>query len=378
MPAPVLHTDVASSSPRRPPVGRALTAASTWLALTGLACGGDGGVTNGGVTGGGHETGMTERTAGYRPSVGATADAAAADPAAVGAALAAADRPDGTPEVGEWAPDYETAKVTAAATGRPVVLHFFATWCGPCQTMEEKVLEKPAVLARLGGAGVVGVRVDIDEREDLAEEYGVTALPADVFLNADGSVLTRAVGPADAAGFAGRLARVAAHRPAENAADHLECPPCDPEDPEEALEKLARHRCPGSAELGLKGYCPVSLVDGKLWQKGAAKFAWSVGGVTYRLKDAAALAKFRADPLRYAPQLSGYDPHLLSTTARAVAGRAAFASFYEGRLYLHATEASRRAFVADPAGCELPERVFPAAVASRTAAKSADDEMMGS
>ncbi|QDT13940.1 thioredoxin family protein [Alienimonas californiensis] len=324
--------------------------------------------------------GPGERSAGYGPSDSSTATAdATATPATVGKELAAAE-PDGKPEAGRWAEDVETARVTAAATDRPLVLHFHAEWCRPCQKMETDVLGKPDVLAQLGGDGVVGVKVDVDEHEDLAEEYGVTALPADVFLQSDGTLLTRAVGPTDVAGYAGRLSRVAAHLPATDAADLLECPKCEPGDPAELLEEWARRRGPGYIELGLKGYCPVSLVDGKVWEKGEAKYAWSVGGVAYRLKDAAALAKFRANPCRYAPQLSGYDPHLLSTTARAVPGRAEFAAFYEGQLYLHATEASRRAFIADPAGHILPQRIYPSAAdfaAAPAAVEAAADEPMG-
>ena len=375
-----LGTDSVPPRPRR--TRRGLRAASVWAACAGLMF-----AAAGTSAAFGGEPPVAERTAGYRPSVEAT-QTAPLDPSAVGSLIGSVPpareaAPDGKPEAGLWADDVATAKVTAAATGRPVVLHFYAEWCRPCQQMEADVLNAPAVLAELGGDGVVGVRVDVDEHEDLAEEYGVSALPADVFLQADGTVLTRAIGPTDVAGYAGRLARVAAHLPVEDAANLLECPRCEPGDPVELLEEWARHRGPGRIELGLKGYCPVSLVDGKVWEKGEAKFAWSVGGVTYRLKDAAALAKFRADANQYAPQLSGYDPHLLSTTARAVPGRAAFAAFYEGKLYLHATEASRQAFIADPAGHQLPQRIYPSAADVAKAAPAGggdgtDDEMMGS
>jgi len=366
----MLHLGIGPNSPAPRPTPRrtaiSAVAALGWMGLSFTALGGEPPV---------------ERSSNYRPDLsGAPVVESETSTATVGEQIAKTAAPDGKPEVGRWIEDVETAQVTAAATGRPVVLHFFAEWCRPCQQMERDVLDQPVVLKELGGDGVIGVRVDVDEHEDLAEKYGVSALPADVFLQADGTVLTRAIGPTDTAGYAGRLSRVAAHLPAEDAADLLDCPKCEPGDPVELLEEWARRRGPGHIEVGLKGYCPVSLVDGKVWEKGEAKFAWSVGGVTYRLKDAAALARFRAEPNKYAPQLSGYDPHLLSTTARAVPGRAAFAAFYEGKLYLHATEASRKAFIADPAGHALPQRIYPSAadVAKAAEAAAGEDEMVGS
>ena len=289
-------------------------------------------------------------------------------------------QPDGTPEAGAWAADYETALVTAAATGRPVVVHLYAEWCGPCAEMEEHVLDAAPVLAELGGEGVVGVRVDVDDREDLGEKYAVTALPMDVFLTPEGEVLTTAVGPADAAGYAGRLGRVAAHVAPVPAEGEVACDTCETDDPRELLAGLAKDRAaddPAVDGIGLKGYSPVSLIDGKVWVKGSAAFSWYADGVTYHLADAEELSKFRADPAKYAPQLSGFDPHLLSTTGRAVPGRPQFGAFYEDRLYLHATDANRRAFIADPAGHKLPARVF--APVTEVAAKApAAGEMVGS
>ena len=354
---------ISAPVPRGP--RRGVLAAATWLAFAGVALGNGGG-------GGSVAEPAAERTAGFGPS-----DAL---PAGGETALAPVPQPDGTPEAGAWAADYETALVTAAATGRPVVVHLYATWCGPCAEMEEHVLDAAPVLAELGGEGVVGVRVDVDRREDLGEKYGVTALPMDVFLTPAGEVLTTAVGPADAAGYAGRLGRIAAHVapvPAEGAAA---CDTCDADDPRELLADLAKGRAaddPDAEGVGLKGYSPVSLIEGKVWVKGSAAFSWYADGVTYHLADAEELSKFRADPAKYAPQLSGFDPHLLSTTGRAVPGRPQYGAFYEGKLFLHATDANRRAFIADPAGHKLPARVF--APVTEVAAKApAGGEMLGS
>lgn len=51
-----------------------------------------------------------------------------------------------------------------------VVLHFTASWCGPCQR------QKPEV-ARLREAGVRIATMDIDANRDTAAAYGVAAVP---------------------------------------------------------------------------------------------------------------------------------------------------------------------------------------------------------
>ena len=381
--APVVSSHAApgrrKAGPPAAPAGRvrrtAGLAAATWFALAGVSGAGDGGVVA--------PADPAERTAGFRPSDALSAGTAALAPVAEGAAVDAAPQPDGSPEVGAWAADYETALVTAAATGRPVVVHLYAEWCAPCAKMEKTVLDAPPVLEKLGGAGVVGVRVDVDAREDLSDKYGVTALPMDVFLTPEGEVLTTAVGPADAGEYAGRLGRVAAHvapAPAEGAEA---CDTCATDDPRELLAGLAADMsadrsadADDAAGPGLLGYSPVALVEGKVWEKGSAAYSWYWDGVTYNLASAEELSRFRADPAKYAPQLSGFDPHLLSTTGRAVPGRARFGAFYRGHLFLHATDANRRAFMDDPAGHALPTRVFPPA--TDLAAAGPAGEMLGS
>jgi len=58
-----------------------------------------------------------------------------------------------------------------------VVLDFFATWCGPCKQISPKVDE----LARQE-QNVVFLKVDVDECEDIATDYGVESMPTFVFI----------------------------------------------------------------------------------------------------------------------------------------------------------------------------------------------------
>ena len=68
------------------------------------------------------------------------------------------------------------------------LLDFYADWCGPCQmmkpTMEEFEKVHPEVKVR---------RVNIDDEEELANQYGVSSIPCLVFVK-DGEEVAREVG----------------------------------------------------------------------------------------------------------------------------------------------------------------------------------------
>ena len=72
------------------------------------------------------------------------------------------------------------------ANSRGVLLDFTATWCGPCQQMNP-------VVSRLKRQGYPIVKVDIDQRPDLAKKYNVRSIPAFVLV-IDGKERTRSVG----------------------------------------------------------------------------------------------------------------------------------------------------------------------------------------
>jgi len=74
------------------------------------------------------------------------------------------------------------------ATG-PVVVDFWAPWCGPCK-MVGPVLEK---LAGDHAGKVKVTKVNVDENQELAARYGVMSIPT-VILFEDGKVKTQIVG----------------------------------------------------------------------------------------------------------------------------------------------------------------------------------------
>jgi YHS domain-containing protein len=268
-----------------------------------------------------------------------------------------------------WREDYGGALREARATNRLVWIQFTGPWCPNCHRMERDSFPDADVIEHAQRSFVpLKLRSDVHER--LALSFNISGLPATVLVAPTREIVAIRqgyLGPDELEqvlreGLTSWRGRDLGAKAGETTADRAKRDATGP-------VKAASPRPKEEPKFALSGYCPVSLVSDRKLVAGRAEHSVQHEGNTYRFADAALSDRFRKEPERYIPANGGDCPVTEIDRGIARPGDPRWGVLYQGRLYLCASEATRRRFLGEPgryALVDVAERGFCAHCLSET------------
>jgi len=91
-----------------------------------------------------------------------------------------------------WLTSYEEAMTSAKKNNQPIMIDFYADWCGWCKRLDSDtyVHEDVVTLAQ----GFVSLKIDADVEKAISSKYKVVGLPTILFIDTNGNEIHRVVG----------------------------------------------------------------------------------------------------------------------------------------------------------------------------------------
>ncbi|MFQ6073242.1 MAG: thioredoxin family protein [Methanosarcinales archaeon] len=106
-----------------------------------------------------------------------------------------------------WNKNIDEGFRIAQEQNKPILVYFWAQWCKYCEQLETKTLPNEKVSKILKNDFVL-VAIDLDEQGEVAQRYGVSYPPHEIFLDKNGNIITRIPGYVDANRFLMELKEV--------------------------------------------------------------------------------------------------------------------------------------------------------------------------
>jgi thioredoxin 1 len=86
------------------------------------------------------------------------------------------------------------------AQGKPMMLDFWATWCGPCRKIAPDI---EALAEAYGDQAIIG-KVEVEENDELTSRFGIRNVPTILFIK-NGEIVDKQIGAAARSVFEDKL-----------------------------------------------------------------------------------------------------------------------------------------------------------------------------
>lgn len=86
----------------------------------------------------------------------------------------------------------DTFETEVLKSEKPVLVDFWASWCGPCKMMSPMITD----IARELHEKIKVVKVDVDENDTLSNKYGIRSIPS-LLLFKEGEIVGSIIGLSD-------------------------------------------------------------------------------------------------------------------------------------------------------------------------------------
>jgi YHS domain-containing protein/thiol-disulfide isomerase/thioredoxin len=275
-----------------------------------------------------------------------------------------------------WQADLATARRLARENNRLVLMHFGGTWCEPCRRLEQQVFSQPG-FGRDLALRYEAVKVDPHQQPELAEKYGVRAVPTEVVTTARGQLVMKIESPTTVAGYSETMNRIAdSVQPLAGALATNDAAPAGPRAVEQTEQNTVdryadyygrRQRAtppaanavpahagqPASSQTALSspparsaGRSPSSKVDESRVPASNQGLATTAGQPTPSADPSRDMAQ--AEPQNPPFGLDKYCPVTLVDKRRWEPGNEKFGAIHRGRTYLFVSAEAQQAFLASP------------------------------
>jgi thiol:disulfide interchange protein len=91
-----------------------------------------------------------------------------------------------------WQTSLSDGLAIARQSGKPLMVDFYADWCGPCKMLDAQTWPDPAVSQE--AQNVVAVKVNVDADSESASRYRIGAIPCIVWMDSNGNEKGRVSG----------------------------------------------------------------------------------------------------------------------------------------------------------------------------------------